>query len=82
MKGALVVEHLSRTELCEGNLEMGGGLLYWGPWRMCKGRLWRRASLSIVASLENLEGSSSTGDLKRLIKEGPRNGASLSEGIL
>ena len=28
MKGALGMEHLSRRELCEGNLE-GGGLLYW-----------------------------------------------------
>jgi len=23
-----------------------GLLLYWEPWRMCKGRFWRRASLS------------------------------------
>ena len=29
MKGALEVERLSLTELCEENLE--GGLLYWGP---------------------------------------------------
>jgi len=40
--------------LCEGNLE--GGFLYWEPWRMCKERLWRCASLSIGAPLGNLEG--------------------------
>jgi len=35
MKGALEVEGLSLSlrELCEGNLE--GGLLYWGPRRIC-----------------------------------------------
>jgi len=38
------------------NLKGGGkGLLYWGAWRMCKGRLWGRASLSIGAPLGNLE---------------------------
>jgi len=25
----------------------GGDLLYWGPWRVCKGRLWKWASVSI-----------------------------------
>jgi hypothetical protein len=33
-----------------------GGLFYWGPRRICKGRLWKRASLSIGATLGNLEG--------------------------
>ena len=47
--------HLSLRELCEGNLE--GGLLYWGPWRMCKGRLWQQASLSIGTLMGNLEGA-------------------------
>jgi len=32
-------------DLCEGNLE--GGLLYWRLLRICKGRLWKRASLTI-----------------------------------
>jgi len=52
-----------------------GGLWEWGiplrgssvrgPWRMCKGRLWRQASLSIGATLGNLEGGSYTRDIKR-----------------
>ena len=33
-----------------------GGLLYWGPWKICYERLWIRASLSIGALLGNLEG--------------------------
>jgi hypothetical protein len=40
MKGAVEVERLS--------LSLGdpvGGLIYCGPWTMCKGRLWRWASL-------------------------------------
>ena len=41
-------------ELCEGNLE--GGLLYWGPLKLCKRRLWKRASLSKGAPLWNVEG--------------------------
>ena len=40
-------------------------VLYWGPWRMCKGRLWRRASLSTGAPLDNLEGGSYTEDFER-----------------
>jgi hypothetical protein len=59
-----------------------GRLIYWEPWLMCKGKLWRRASLSIGTPLGNLEGSLYTGDLKRWIKEGSRTGASLSEGAL
>jgi hypothetical protein len=35
IKGALEVEDISLREICEGNLE-GRGLLYRGPWRMCK----------------------------------------------
>ena len=38
-----------------------GGLLYRGPWMACKGRLWRRESLSTGAPLGNLEGCSYTG---------------------
>jgi hypothetical protein len=49
--------------LCEGNLE--GGLLYWGPWRVYKERLWRRAFLSIGATLGNLEGRFFIGDFER-----------------
>jgi len=63
-EGALEVERLSMRTLCEGNLE-GGGLLYSGPWRMCKGRLWRWAPLSIGAPLGNLERGSYTGDFER-----------------
>ena len=71
---------LSLRALFEENLE--GGLLYWGPWRMCKGRLWRRASLSIGAPLGNLEVGSYTGDFGKRRKEGYRNGASLCEGAV
>jgi hypothetical protein len=47
-------ESLSLWELCGGNLEEW--LLYWGPWRMCKGRLWKRAPISAGDPLVNLEG--------------------------
>jgi len=33
-----------------------GGLLYWGPWKICYERLWIWASLSVGAPLGNLEG--------------------------
>jgi len=33
-----------------------GGLIYWGPWKICYERLWIRASLSIGAPLGSLEG--------------------------
>jgi len=33
--------------LCGGELE--GGLVYWGPWRICAVRLWKRMSFSIEA---------------------------------
>jgi len=62
MEGALEVEHLSLRELFEGNLGEGG-FLYWGPWKMCKGRLLRQASLSIGAPLQNLERGSYTRDV-------------------
>ena len=62
MKGAVEVERLSMRELCEGNLK--GGLLFRGSWRMCKGRLWRRASLSIGAPLGNLEEGTYTEDFE------------------
>jgi hypothetical protein len=81
MKGALEVERLSLRELCDRNLE-GGGLFYWGPRRMCKGRLWRRAFLSMGAPLGNLEGCSYTGYVERSMEGGSRYGASLSEGAL
>jgi len=46
-----------------------GGLLYWGPWKICKERLRIRASLSIVAPFRpwrtwNQEGGSYTGDFE------------------
>jgi len=45
--------------------EGGGGLLYWGPCRICRGKLWRRTFLSVGAPLGNLEGGSFTGDFER-----------------
>ena len=60
MKGAQEVQPLSLRELCEGNWS---GVLYWEPWRMCEGRLCRRASLSIGAPLGNL-GARIPGTLK------------------
>jgi hypothetical protein len=71
----------SGTSLSEGNPK-GGGLLYWRPWRMCKGRLWRWTSLYIGDPLGNLEGGSYTGNIERRMEEGSMNGASLSEGNL
>jgi len=57
VNGAVEVERLSLRELCDGKLE--GGLFYWGSWRICKGRFWRRASVSMGASLlGNMEGCS------------------------
>ena len=51
------MERLSLGEHCEGKLE--GVFFYWGSRRICKGRLWRRASVSIGASLlGNMEGGS------------------------
>jgi len=41
--------------------------IYWRPWRIFKGRQWRRASLSIGTPLGNLERGSVTGDFKRFI---------------
>ena len=59
-----------------------GGLLYWGPLKLCRGRLWRQASLSIGAPLGNLEEGSFNRDFERWIKDGSRNGASPSVGAL
>jgi len=42
-----------------------GCILYWGLWRIRKGRLWKQASPSTGALLENLEGGSFTGDFER-----------------
>ena len=57
-------------------------VFYWGPWRLCRGRFWRQASLPRGTPLENLEGCSFTRDFKRWMKEGSRNGASLPVGAL
>jgi hypothetical protein len=46
--GAFSLKRLSEEGLT-------GGLLYWGPWKICEERLWVQASLSIRAALENLE---------------------------
>ena len=61
--------------------EAGGGVLYWGPWRLCRERHWRQASLSIGALLGNLEGGSYTGDLKKRM-ESSGNGTFLTVGAL
>ena len=59
----LETEHPSLWALCEGNL-VGEGVLYWGPWRLCRRRLWWRAPLSIGAPLGNLEGGPFTRDFE------------------
>jgi len=42
-----------------------GCILYWGPWRIHKGRLWKLVSFSIGAPLRGPErGRSFTGDFK------------------
>jgi len=46
------------------------GLLHWGPWRMCRGRLWKWASVSIGTPLLG----SSTGDPGGCVEEGCGNG--------
>jgi hypothetical protein len=71
---------LSLWELCEGNLEAGVTLL--GTLKVCRGRIWRRASLSVGALLGSLERGSFARDFERRMKEGSRNGASLSVGAL
>ena len=45
--GGLWKRSVCLWELCEGDVE--------GPWMICKGRLWKRALLSIGASLGNLD---------------------------
>ena len=49
MKGALRMERLSLKRLSAEGLY--GGLIYWGPWKICEERLRNRASLSIGAPL-------------------------------
>jgi len=44
--------------------EPGGGLLYWGPRTICKGRLWKQAFLFIGAPLGNLEYAHLPGTLR------------------
>jgi len=43
MKGPLEVESVCGSSVRGTWRE---GLLYWGPWRMCKERFWRWVSLS------------------------------------
>ena len=40
--GALGMEHCSLKGISAEGL--WGGLLYWGPWKICKEMLWIRAS--------------------------------------
>ena len=49
LKGALEVKRLSLKRLS------GKGLLYWGPWKICKERVRIRASLSTRAPLRPRE---------------------------
>ena len=49
--------------------ETGRGLLYWGLWRICKGRLWWWASLYIEAHWETLKGIVYQG-LQKMNEEG------------
>ena len=61
---ALEMEHLSLGGLCEGNLE--GGLLYWGPQRICQVRRWKWASCFHWGPiLGNIEGRSFVGAFER-----------------
>ena len=53
-----------------------------GTLKVCIGRLWRRASLSIGVPLGNLERGSFTRDFETRMKEGSGNGASLSVGVV
>ena len=46
---------------------------------MCKGRLWKNASVSIGAPFWNLEGGSFTEDFERRKKEVSKNGPGLCE---
>jgi hypothetical protein len=46
---------------------------------MCKGRLWKNASVSIGAPFGNLEGGSFTEDFERQKKEVSKNGPALCE---
>jgi len=49
----------------------GLGLLHWGSRRICKERLWKRASLSLGAPLGTWRVGSFTRDL--CVEEGPGN---------
>ena len=62
--------------------EPGGETPLLGTLEDMKKRLWRWASLSVGALLGNLEGGSYIGDFERWMKEGCRDGASLSEEAL
>jgi hypothetical protein len=70
----LETERLFLWEFCKGRLVWG--LLYWGSRRICKGRFWKRASLSLGAPLGNLEGFVYRG-FREAVKECPVNGVSL-----
>ena len=66
-KLSLGMERLSLKKVSGEGLE--GGLLYWGPWQICKERLLIRASLFTWVPLRlrgtwNLEGGSYTGTVK------------------
>jgi hypothetical protein len=68
----------NRTSLSMGCLsgKHGGGLLYWRTYRICKGRHWKQASLSIETPLGSLERVHLPGTLRyinvRTLFLGPR----------
>jgi hypothetical protein len=68
------------VETKTNSLYVKAGLLYWGPWRLWRGRFLWRASFHRIRAGEPGRGSG-TWDVKRWM-EGSRNGASLSDGAL
>ena len=57
--------------------EPGGGVLYWGHRKLCRGMLWKRAALSIAAPLGTWKGLAFRW-LWEAVNERPVHGASLS----
>ena len=81
LEGRFVYRGLQET-VKEGFIEAlwgepGGGLIYWGPQRIYKGRLWRQAYLSIGAPLGKLEGRFVYQGLRETVNKGSRNRAFL-----
>jgi len=60
------------------DIVLSGDLVYRGLRKICKRRLWKRASLSTGASCGTWRGPRFPGNFERQMKEGSRNGESLS----